>query len=245
MHSLPIKSKCPKCDFQAIAPETEQIFYCPECRYESCRRCGEAAHIPFRCEEVEKKGETSARLRVEEAMTIARIRRCPNGCKQPFFKVEGCNKMTCPICRSFICYICQQIIPKSVGYKHFCQTPHCTHEKCGKCTLYSNTEEDDKRAAKEAGRKVMEEVRQEEIVKHGENSCNGITKRLNIDQLMYSPSSKNQNSNAGICPRKVPIGAIRHQQAMDAIYRRELERRSHREMEVSSFQERWRNGSKR
>ena len=85
-------SKCPKCDFQAIVPETEQIFDCPQCQHQSCRKCGEDPHIPLRCEEVEKKDETSARIRVEEAMTKARVRHCPNGCKQPFYKTEGCNK---------------------------------------------------------------------------------------------------------------------------------------------------------
>jgi len=80
--------KCPQCDFQASLPESEMIFQCPSCEFESCRKCGEESHIPLRCEEVEKKTETSARLQVEEAMTQARIRHCPKGCKQGFYKVS-------------------------------------------------------------------------------------------------------------------------------------------------------------
>jgi TRIAD3 protein (E3 ubiquitin-protein ligase RNF216) len=104
--------KCPKCDFQASLAESEKVFQCPSCAYESCRMCGEESHIPLRCEEVEKKTETSARLQIEEAMTQARIRHCPNGCKQGFYKVEGCNKMTCPTCKTFICYVCRAEIKK-------------------------------------------------------------------------------------------------------------------------------------
>lgn len=80
--------KCPKCDFQASLPESEIVFRCPICDYESCRKCGEESHIPLRCNEVEKKTETDARLQVEEAMTKARIRYCPKGCKQGFYKVR-------------------------------------------------------------------------------------------------------------------------------------------------------------
>jgi TRIAD3 protein (E3 ubiquitin-protein ligase RNF216) len=41
-------AKCPKCQFQADVPPGQKIFSCPACAYESCRECGEAAHIPLR-----------------------------------------------------------------------------------------------------------------------------------------------------------------------------------------------------
>lgn len=71
-------------------------------------------------------------------------------------KVEGCNKMTCPRCKTFICYVCRSEIPASIGYQHFCQTPHCQHKSCHKCPLYSNAEEDDARASREAGLKTVQ-----------------------------------------------------------------------------------------
>jgi TRIAD3 protein (E3 ubiquitin-protein ligase RNF216) len=113
--------KCPKCDFQASLPESEKILKCPSCAYESCRMCGEDSHIPLRCEEVVKdRTETSARLQIEEAMTKARIRYCPKGCKQGFYKVEGCNKMTCPTCKTFICYVCRVEITKVSKFHSRC-----------------------------------------------------------------------------------------------------------------------------
>ena len=141
-----------------MLPETQMIFCCPHCGYESCRLCGEPPHIPLKCSEVEKKDETSARLKIEEAMTKARIRHCPKGCEKGFYKIEGCNKMTCPTCQTKMCYICRKIIPSSIGYSHFCGKPHC-NKKCGKCHLHTNSEEDDLRAAREAGIKAAKEIK--------------------------------------------------------------------------------------
>lgn len=119
--------RCPKCDFQALLSPSEMIFYCPveSCRFESCKLCGEPSHIPLKCSEVEKQTETDGRKKVEEAMSEARIRTCPKpGCGNRFYKVDGCNKMTCPKkgCGTWSCYICRALIPKNVGYQHFCQT---------------------------------------------------------------------------------------------------------------------------
>lgn len=36
----------------------------------------------------------------------------------------------------------------------FVEQPHCNHKTCGRCSLYSNTEEDDQRAMREAGVKA-------------------------------------------------------------------------------------------
>src|SRR3546814_3177574 len=73
-----------------------KILDCPNCNKSTCRECNEEAHIPLRCDEVEKKTHTNARLKIEEAMSQARIRECPNPkCKTRFYKTEGCNKMTC------------------------------------------------------------------------------------------------------------------------------------------------------
>lgn len=154
--NIPNLIKCPKCNYQAILPETESTFVCPqpECKFRSCRYCQEESHFPLACNEVEKQNETSGRKRVEEAMTNARIRECPD-CKKRFYKVEGCNKMTCS-CGTKICYICRKKITN--GYQHFCQKPHCNHKTCGGCTLYSNAAEDDTRAVREAGLEEMSKV---------------------------------------------------------------------------------------
>ncbi len=88
---------------------------------------------------------------IEEALTKARVRECRK-CKSRFYKIEGCNKMTCT-CGALMCYICRADIT-TIGYGHFCQTPCCTHKECKKCILFTNSVEDDRLAMQEAGAKV-------------------------------------------------------------------------------------------
>lgn len=149
---------CPKCGYQASLPASQKIFCCPVagCVFESCKDCGEASHIPLRCDEVEKERETKGRLTVEEAISAAKIRKCPNPkCGKSFIKSDGCNKMRCS-CGTLVCYVCRQRIR---DYSHFCQTAHCDHKTCGKCRLYTNAEQDDALAMKEAGLKAASEVK--------------------------------------------------------------------------------------
>ncbi len=130
---------CYNCSFQVeMTDEAGNVLNCPSCFKSTCKLCKEESHVPLKCSEVEKKGQTSKRLSVEEAMTEARIRECPK-CKTRFFKIEGCNKMTCT-CNTLICYICRADVTK-VGYAHFCQAAHCDHKTCGKCKLYTNSVE--------------------------------------------------------------------------------------------------------
>ncbi|KAL3764790.1 hypothetical protein ACHAWU_006207 [Discostella pseudostelligera] len=171
--NMPDVSTCPKCNFTAAIvnnhagfhksvhlPPTHLLFHCPECHFKSCRLCHEEYHpnIP-RCDLVESQTETSGRNAVEEAMTSALIRICPrSNCRKKFLKTDGCNKMTCP-CGCLVCNICRVEIPATVGYLHFCQTPHCNHAKCAKCPLWADsTASDAKRianAAKEAAKSVL------------------------------------------------------------------------------------------
>ena len=87
-------AKCPICDFTAMCDD--RVFRCPAvgCGYESCRECGEPPHFPLKCSEVEKTSHAESRKKIEEAMTQARVRECPD-CGKRFFKTEGCNKMSC------------------------------------------------------------------------------------------------------------------------------------------------------
>ncbi|XP_046427261.1 uncharacterized protein LOC124183163 [Neodiprion fabricii] len=105
---------CPFCHFASIPPPEDKVFKClnPECMKETCRLCKEVNHVPLRCDEVTKGEE--ARHYLEEKMTEALVRKCYK-CSRPFFKDEGCNKMTCP-CGATTCYICGEPVK---DYKHF------------------------------------------------------------------------------------------------------------------------------
>ena len=154
--NIPDLCKCPQCGYQAILPDSNKIFHCPSCSLSSCRHCHKTPHLPLLCSEVAEKSKTSSRTRVEEAMTAARVRECPK-CSKRFYKIDGCNKMTCA-CGTKICYVCREQV---VSYAHFCQKAHCKHENCGKCRMYTDAEEDDRQAVKEAGLQEKARVRME------------------------------------------------------------------------------------
>lgn len=153
-----------------------------DCQFESCRKCGKAPHIPLRCDEViQKKRQDEGRLKVEEAISEAKIRKCPK-CQTSFVKSDGCNKMSCP-CGVRMCYICRGQLNKKDPYSHFCQTPHCKHTSCGKCTLYSKADEDDERAMREAGISAAQAYRNQLS-----QEDQAVEVQINVDQILQGPT---------------------------------------------------------
>ncbi|KAK3591594.1 hypothetical protein CHS0354_013776 [Potamilus streckersoni] len=147
---IPDLVSCPFCSFATIMPNKEdKVFHCQnaECLKESCRLCKEPNHIPLRCDEIEKQGETSMRAYIEERMTEAMLRTCPK-CKKNFYKESGCNKMTC-VCGTTMCYVCRKA---NIDYDHF---------KRGVCPPDSNSfklhKEEMLRASEAARKKYIEE----------------------------------------------------------------------------------------
>ncbi|XP_076649255.1 uncharacterized protein LOC143357015 [Halictus rubicundus] len=113
---------CPFCSFASIPPPDDKVFRCldPECMKESCRFCKTLNHVPLKCEDVTKKSK--ARLLLEEKMTEALVRKCQM-CRKPYFKNDGCNKITCT-CGLMMCYICEQVIQ---GANHFNDISGCPY----------------------------------------------------------------------------------------------------------------------
>ncbi|KAJ3135019.1 hypothetical protein HK100_003156, partial [Physocladia obscura] len=129
----------------------------PACLQASCASCGKewtACHV---CHEKEKD---SLRLYVEQAMSEAFIRTCPK-CMTRYTKQSGCNKMTCPMCKFVMCYVCRRDIQKE-GYNHFCQhfriVPGTPCKDCAKCDLYVTREDEEmlERVAKNAEKEWRE-----------------------------------------------------------------------------------------
>ncbi|KAL5637480.1 hypothetical protein ACGC1H_004038 [Rhizoctonia solani] len=162
---------CPFCSYAVVIEnEEERLFRCENsaCSMVSCRKCKKEDHLPKSCEEAEKDKALDGRHAIEEAMTKALMRNCPN-CSQNFVKESGCNKMTCPKCASLVCYVCRQVIR---GYDHFDQTPQgaARNPRSKKCPLWESVEqrhaEDVKQAAEAAQeeyRRLNPEVREEDI----------------------------------------------------------------------------------
>lgn len=118
--------KCWKCGY--IAQYSGNCdFECPECRFKTCKKCGEASHLGISCDEIKNIDKNRF---IEEQMNEAVIRVCPK-CKAKFMKEEGCNKMECPRCKTWICYWCRKEIPPDIGYQHFWRDKGiCPPDKC-------------------------------------------------------------------------------------------------------------------
>lgn len=63
--------------------------------------------------------------RLREQLNLDYIKNCTKACpqcKNRIAKNDGCNKMTCSICRIYFCWACGKRIE---GYDHFQISPDC------------------------------------------------------------------------------------------------------------------------
>lgn len=148
--------KCPKCAY-LFQCEVARIQFptCPnlECQHGFCLLCDLTPHQHQTCEEALAENDRALTINTAaEAMTTAVKRVCPNPtCKLEFVKASGCNKITCSRCRTRSCYCCRMELRDNAPYTHFCQAAHCDHSRCGKCSLYTNSEAEDNAARRRAG----------------------------------------------------------------------------------------------
>ncbi|PLN77033.1 hypothetical protein BDW42DRAFT_177563 [Aspergillus taichungensis] len=144
---------CPFCEFKAVcAPvEVDREFRCqnPACEEVSCRLCKANSHIPQTCAEAAKEKGIPERRLVEEAMSEALIRQCPN-CKVNIVKESGCNKMICSKCSHVMCYICRQDITR-VQYNHFGQG-------LGSCPTHDQVHNADEQAVNQAEKRTIDKL---------------------------------------------------------------------------------------
>ncbi|XP_013384323.1 kinesin-related protein 4 [Lingula anatina] len=149
---IPDLVSCPFCSFATIMSNPEdKVFKClnPECLKESCRLCKEPNHVPFHCDEVERQGETSMRTFIENKISEAMLRTCWK-CKKRFYKVEGCNKMTCS-CGASMCYVCRKPIR---DYSHF-------GDRKGQCPADTDVFELHRKEMEEAGKEAKKKFESE------------------------------------------------------------------------------------
>lgn len=154
--------ECPFCDYKCVIEnEMEKLFRCEnvDCGAVSCRECKKPDHLPKTCKEVESDKHLDAQHIVEEAMTRALMRNCPK-CQKAFIKEHGCNKMTCPNCRTVSCYICREVIK---GYEHFGNnsSPYNAQVDKSKCLLWDPVEQRHATEVQEAAKKALEELKRD------------------------------------------------------------------------------------
>jgi hypothetical protein len=126
----------------------QTLLVCMDCFKDTCLKCNQIDHPGKSCYYLGNITQNK-RQEIEDKMSEALIVNC-NNCKKSIFKNEGCNKVTC-ICGTHNCYVCKQIIPKSVGYSHFCREHNCD---CNKCHLW---EQDTKKRILDSVKEVYDE----------------------------------------------------------------------------------------
>jgi hypothetical protein len=112
------------------------VSYCPECSTAICVKCWEEVD-ECECSETEEEEICEAEIR-----SSAMIRKCPR-CRTPFVKeADGCNHVTCSVCKADLCYFCgMRYIGPSIYDEHFGDDG---------CPMYSSYEELHGRRADEA-----------------------------------------------------------------------------------------------
>ena len=165
---------CPKCGYLAVVPNRSSdrsgdngtrmaLFDCPVdgCKYKSCANCGMKAHSGKTCEEA--AAWKTQRVRVEEAQSEAKMRRCPS-CSKAIVKSEGCNFMRCP-CGTKFCYVCRS---KIEDHSHFTSTN-------SRCLMYTL---DQDATDEEAMRQAAAMARGERLPKSAGDSSESLSKNV-------------------------------------------------------------------
>lgn len=175
-------SKCPECDYIFVLRPgfTYTQVSCPECKHAFCHQCSKVPHKGKTCKEAkDEKENLDAHASTAAAMTEAVVRKCPNPkCNKRFVKEKGCNKMTCPSCKTLSCYICREALDSKEPYKHFCRKPHCQHKSCGKCVLFTDAKEDDRQARREVAQAALLAVQKKDGGANAATLIGGLLSRL-------------------------------------------------------------------
>ena len=101
------------------------------------------------------------------------------------------NKIVCG-CGAKICYFCRNLITDPSPYAHFCQTPHCQHQECNKCPLYTKDAEDDARAMLEAGVQAAERVREQLMQEVSTTGRPPVDVNIDVNAILKQPTGNQQ-----------------------------------------------------
>lgn len=89
----------PNCEGYMRGSESDPHVTCPICGYEMCFRCGSQWHGKETCEQ-------HMDAAYEEWAKGQEVQLCPR-CKLRIEKINGCNHITCSVCRYEWCWLCR------------------------------------------------------------------------------------------------------------------------------------------
>ncbi|XP_040596997.1 E3 ubiquitin-protein ligase RNF216-like, partial [Mesocricetus auratus] len=196
--------RCPSCSFPALLDREVKRFRCPNvhCLKESHGLWKE--HTSLTCEVLAEKYDVLYRTSIEENMTAACIRKCPQ-CGTSLIKSEGCNHMSYR-CGAHMCYLCQVSIN---DYDHLLQhalSPGASCQECSRCSLWTDPTDHDEMLIE----KIQKGAEEEQKIKKGESTFKRIGSPLekpaeNVQHLGALPWPVPQELH-----RQMPPYAIMH-----------------------------------
>ena len=97
------KNRCPApgCGFIAVGRGVDGVTC--HCSLDYCLKCQRPWHQPAPCELVQKWEEKH--MDHSQEWLIINTKPCPN-CNRRIEKNQGCNHMTCSVCRHGFCWVC-------------------------------------------------------------------------------------------------------------------------------------------
>lgn len=93
----------PRCDKVAVGSGITTVRC--TCSYPFCFRCGEEAHEPSSCAQLVEWMEKCLNESETANWILANTRKCPS-CTTRIEKNQGCNHMSCKVCKHEFCWIC-------------------------------------------------------------------------------------------------------------------------------------------
>ncbi len=93
----------PRCDRVSVGSGVTTIRC--TCGHPYCFKCGEEAHDPCSCSQLSDWALKCTNESETANWILANTRKCPN-CQTRIEKNQGCNHMTCKVCKHEFCWIC-------------------------------------------------------------------------------------------------------------------------------------------
>lgn len=120
---------CPNCcKFGCVTTDDLHYYICEECNYCWCKDCRKKFHSNDPCgifaDFNESNDEPKIRNFISEMLTEILSHKCQK-CKVKYVKENGCDHITCPLCKAEMCYNCR--------------TPYLNKIKQCECDIYPTT----------------------------------------------------------------------------------------------------------
>jgi len=112
-HTDPFVKTCPNCcALNRVKKERTKQTMCPECHFEWCFGCHAPWHKGMSCKDFKRGSKLFKAWTKDTTEGAKNARRCPK-CKVFIQRLEGCDHMSCPRCRTQFCYLCGERIVHS------------------------------------------------------------------------------------------------------------------------------------